>query len=59
MVNSEDTDQTATLGAVWSGSALFGQTYLSKNLGLLIPGPAMEESTSFNLDSIQELECYT
>ena len=33
MANSVDPDQTAPLGAVWSGSALFTQTYLSKNLG--------------------------
>ena len=32
MANSVDPDQTAPLGAVWSGSALFAQTYLSKNL---------------------------
>ena len=30
--NSADPDQTA-LGAVWSGSALFAQAYLSENLG--------------------------
>ena len=33
IANSEDPDQTAPLGAVrgavWSGSALFAQTYLS------------------------------
>ena len=33
--NSVDPDQTAPLGAVWSGSALFAQAYLSKNLGSL------------------------
>ena len=27
MANSVDPDQTAPLGAVWSGSALFAQTY--------------------------------
>ena len=32
MANSVDPDQTAPLGAVWSGSALFAQTYLSENL---------------------------
>ena len=32
MVNSVDPDQTAPLGAVWSGSALFAQAFLSKNL---------------------------
>ena len=32
MANSVDPDQTATLWAVWSGSALFAQAYLSKNL---------------------------
>ena len=31
MANSVDPDQTA----VWSGSALFVQTYLSENLGWL------------------------
>ena len=35
MANSVDPDQTAPLGAVWSGSTLFAQTYLSKNLGSL------------------------
>ena len=35
MANSVDPDQTAPLGAVWSGSALFAQTCLSKNLGKL------------------------
>ena len=35
MANSVDPDQTAPLGAVWSGSALFAQAYLSKNLGSL------------------------
>ena len=33
--NSVDPDQTASLGAVWSGSALFAKTCLSKNLGSL------------------------
>ena len=39
IANSEDPDQTAPQtapqGAVWSGSALFAQTYLSENLGSL------------------------
>ena len=35
MKNSIDPDQTAPLGAVWSGSALFAQTCLSENLGTL------------------------
>ena len=35
MANSVDPDQTAPLGAVWSGSALFAQTCLSENLGTL------------------------
>ena len=34
MANSVDPDQTAPR-AVWSGSALFAQAYLSKNLGSL------------------------
>ena len=39
MANSVDPDQTAPLGAVWSGSALFAQAYLSKNLGSLQYAP--------------------
>ena len=35
MANSVDPDQTAPVGAVWSGSALFAQTCLSENLGTL------------------------
>ena len=35
MANSVDPDQSAPLGAVWSGSALFAQAYLSENLGSL------------------------
>ena len=41
MANSADPDQTAPRavwsgsGAVWSGSALFAQAYLSENLGSL------------------------
>ena len=32
MANSVDPDQTAPLRAVWSGSTLFAQAYLSENL---------------------------
>ena len=35
MANSVDPDQTAPLGTVWSGSALFAQAYPSENLGSL------------------------
>ena len=35
IANSVDPDQTAPLGAVWSGSALFAQAFLSENLGSL------------------------
>ena len=35
MANSVDADQTAPLGTVWSGSTLFTQACLSKNLGTL------------------------
>ena len=35
IANSVDLDQTAPLGAVWSGSALVAQTCLSENLGTL------------------------
>ena len=32
IANSVNPDQSAPLGAVWSGSALFAQAYLSENL---------------------------
>ena len=35
MAKSVDPDQTAPLGAIWYGSALFAQPYLSENLGSL------------------------
>ena len=35
IANSVDPDQTAPVGALWSGSALFAQAYLSENLGSL------------------------
>ena len=35
IANFEDPDQTAPPGAVWSGSALFAQTYLSENIGTI------------------------
>ena len=35
IANSVDPDQTAPLGAVWTGSPLFAQAYLSENLGSL------------------------
>ena len=38
MENSEDPDQTAPSGAVWSGSALFAYGILSENLVFEILG---------------------
>ena len=35
MANSVDPDQIAPLRAIWSGSTLFAQAYLSENLGSL------------------------
>ena len=35
IANSVNPDQTAPLGTVWSGSALFAKTCLSENLGKL------------------------
>ena len=35
IANSVDSDQTAPLGPVWSGSTLFAQTYLYENLGTI------------------------
>ena len=35
IANNVDPDQTAPVGAVWSGSTLFAQTYLSENLATI------------------------
>ena len=36
MANNEDPDQTNPLGAVWSGSSLFAQTYMPQHMYLQI-----------------------
>ena len=41
IANSEDPDQSAPLGIVTCRSALFAQTYLSENLGLLQYAPML------------------
>ena len=53
ITNREDPDQTAPWGAVWSGSALFAQTYLSQYLKLLrytVYPQVFEFSTVYSLD---------
>ena len=59
MANSVDPDQTAPLGAVWSGSALFAQAYLSENLGSLWywwPGKIWDQPS--HLCSLISLLCF-
>ena len=46
--NSVDPDQTATLGALWSWSALFAQTYLSENFGSLFTAYSHSSYTTEN-----------
>ena len=53
MANSVDPDQTAPLGAVWSGSALFAQTYLSENLA------SLRYLSAFELGFQQDLPWHT
>ena len=36
IANNVDPDQSTPVRAVWSGNALFAQTYLSENLGSLL-----------------------
>ena len=49
MANSVHPDQTAPVGAVWSGSALFAQAYMSENLGSLHNNvPAIQCSDHWN-----------
>ena len=55
IANSEDPDQSAPLGAVWSGSALFAQTYLSENLGSL---RYAESRFSHNADHLQPFNMF-
>ena len=44
LANSADPDQTAPLGAVWSGSTLFAQTCLSENVGIMVISASHIES---------------
>ena len=55
MANSVDPDQTAPLGAVWSGSALFAQAYLSENLGSLRYRPEFHKARVFLFFELQTL----
>ena len=52
IANSVDPDQTAPLGAVWSGSALFAQACLSENLETLRYSPG----SSFFSFCLRELQ---
>ena len=47
IANSIEPDQTAPVGAVRSGSALFAQAYLSENLGSLRSFPCLQNLVSF------------
>ena len=55
--NGMDPDQTAPLGAVWSGSALFAQAYLSENLGPLRYHSACN-STTFTKVHVKFQRCF-
>ena len=60
MANSVVPDQTAPLGAVWSGSTLFAQAYLSKNLGSLrIPRAFTAENIAFPYQPHHEKTCFS
>ena len=52
MANREDPDQTAPWGAVWSGSALFAQTYLSQYLKLLRYNQIISMPTKHSVQTI-------
>ena len=54
--DSVDPDQTAPLGAVWSGSALFAQTCLSENSGTLQYCVEVKMSTSPLLNTKSDSE---
>ena len=58
MANSVDPDQTAPLGAVWSGSALIAQAYLSENLGSLRYQSFFIEIESENWHGVNLLACW-
>ena len=49
IANSADRDQTAPLGAVWSGSVLFAQAYVSENLGSLRYNSVIEQTNHFDV----------
>ena len=50
IANSVDPDQTAPLGAVWSGSALFAQACVSENIGSLRYTQKKHEGNIFIFD---------
>ena len=58
MANSVDPDQTAPVGAVWSGSILFAKAYLSENLGS-IHAVSCEIRQIFKGDLIKFCEIFT
>ena len=58
MANSVDPDQTASLGAVWSGSALFAKAYLSENLGSLWYSPSPHKSRLHDTTSCIQLDVW-
>ena len=57
IANSVEPDQTAPLGAVWSGSALFAQAYLSENLGTLWYIPTLKQQLYFCISSAKGIKC--
>ena len=52
MANSEDPDQTAPIGAVWSGSALFVYANLSETLAYETLGHSPYEEVILQLYSL-------
>ena len=57
MANSVEPDQTAPLGAVWSGSALFAQAYLFENLGSLRYLFLADMNELFFFNNWRDLDC--
>ena len=57
MANSVDLDQTAPLAAVWYGSALFVQAYLSENLGSLWYTNLWHSQTLCHNSSDSQVKC--
>ena len=59
ITNCEDPDKTASLGAVWSGSALFAHTYLSENRVITVTKVQTSLCRLISIYDVDGMSCVT